>query len=111
MIDLFNNGPIDWFIRGVGTNTASKLFWKYVPGVEVKLRWPRGYIETTTDNNQTYSADPNMHYGPWLTEHVGRQYLSWDWTVTSNDLTDNTLTLKIRRGQSKYASMAIMKWG
>jgi hypothetical protein len=111
MRDLFNSSPIDWFIKGVGTNIASKLFWRFVPGVEFKLRWPRGWTEPTADGVQTESADPNAHYRPWFERHVGKQCISWDWTVKESDLTGNTLTVKIRRGRAKYASMAIMKWG
>jgi hypothetical protein len=106
-----DNRNIEWYIEGVGTSIVSKLFWRFVPGVEFKLRWPRGWTEPTPDGVQIESYNPNDHFRPWLEKHVGKQYINWDWAIKDEDLITDTLTIKIRRGRSKYVSMAVMKWG
>ncbi|MBT4730746.1 hypothetical protein HOB87_02085, partial [Candidatus Woesearchaeota archaeon] len=54
----------------------NKIFWKYVPGVKVTVKWPRGLLTVDDDHPswdwtygakyQTFStADPNDWYRPW----------------------------------------------
>lgn len=97
------------------------LWWRFMPGTEIKVRWPVGKI--TVDHNdprwvdlggavwvELESADPNDHYRPELTEKCGRQGWDWQWDLRDNDAAENKLTVKIRRGKSKYASYFALKW-
>jgi hypothetical protein len=97
------------------------LFWHLVPTVEITLKWPVGEIvvrpgqpgwDWTMGATQQliFSSDPNDHYRPWLEEHVGRQGWAWDWELSTHDVLNNRLTLKVRRDKAKYASMAAMRW-
>lgn len=88
---------------------------KYVPGVIVKVKWPVGPIEIWHDNGAyeyfEESADPNDHYRPWMKKHVGRQGIDWQWDIIDNDISTNKLSIKFRKGKTKYASLAMIKWG
>ncbi len=96
------------------------LWWRFVPGVKVKLRWPKGTIVVGYDDSRWYdcgatwveieSADPNDFYRPWLEKHVGRQGWHWDWRMEDNDVADNCLTLKICKSKTKYATLAGIQW-
>ena len=85
-----------------------------MPGVVVKVRWPRGWVvlDESGDGSQvsTDSADPNDHYRPWLEANVGRQGWDWNWQVLDNDVADDQLTIKFRRRHAKYATIAVMRW-
>ena len=91
-----------------------KLWWRFMPGVEVKVRWPRGWVVLHEDDDgskvSTNSADPNDHYRPWLEKHVGRQRWDWDWQLRDNDLVENQLTIKIRQAKSQYATIVGLRW-
>ncbi len=82
-----------------GLNIRDKLWWRFMPGIVVNVRWP-------TDQ----PADPNFHYRPYLEQHVGRQGRDWNWGMADRDATDNRLTIKIRRKHEKYATMLSMMW-
>lgn len=92
----------------------NKLWWRWMPGCTVKVRWPVGEIrlrqEASGISAAFRSADPHDHYGPWLTEHAGRQGLDWNWDLRDNDATENRLTIKFRRGRSDSAVMAALMW-
>lgn len=96
-------------------------FWHLFPTVDVSLKWPVGMITVDPDHpkwdwtlgatlQEGFSADPNDHYRPWLEKHVGKQGWDWDWNMVGNDVADNRLTLRIRRGKSKYATLAAVMW-
>ena len=96
------------------------LWWRYVPGVKVKLRWPVGMIVVEYGHPKWYdvgahfvelaSADPNDHYRPWLEKHVGRQGWHWDWRMEDNDAAYKSLTLKVCKSKTKYATLAGIQW-
>jgi hypothetical protein len=105
-----------------GLNIMERLWWWFVPGVIVKVKWPKGMI--TVDHNDprwfdcggavwvTYeSADPNDHYRPWLDKNIGKQKYDWDWGFVGNDVSENCLTIKIRQSKAEYATMMVMMWG
>ena len=57
-----------------------KLWWKYMPTVEIEVKWPHGKITvdethpswdwTMSAKYQTFdTADPNDWYRPWLEEN------------------------------------------
>jgi hypothetical protein len=90
------------------------LWWRFMPGVVINVRWPRGWvvIEEHSDGTRvgTDSADPNDHYRPWLEANVGRQGWDWDWGMADTDATLDRLTIKIRRSQARLATIAVMRW-
>ncbi len=97
------------------------LWWRYWPGVKVKLCWPEEKEFVVDHNDPRWydvgsvwvsfrSVDPNDHYRPWLEEHVGRQDWDWGWTMEDNDAADNLLTLKVCKSKSKYATIAALQW-
>ena len=105
-----------------GLSLRQKLWWWFVPGVEVVVKWPSGKI-TIDDNDprwdwtlgSTYqegeSADPNDHYRPWLEANVGHQGWDWDWVGQwyYHDQC-NSIHIKVREKHSAYASMMALKW-
>ena len=110
---------INWFPRSgwmpCGLNIKDKLWWRFMPGVIINVAWPKGpivkeFIDQYKTDEQWLSADPNDHYRPWLKKHVGKQGWDWNWGVCSNDVSDNRLTIKIRRKHAKYATIAALWW-
>lgn len=77
------------------------LWWRLMPGVRFKVAWPSTSI----------SSDPNDVYRQWLERNVGRQGWDWDWMLVDNDVADNLLTIKFRRGRHRYMAAALLKWG
>lgn len=90
------------------------LWWRFMPGVVIKVRWPTGETRIKQEPSGIWdyvkSADPNDHYRPWLENHVGRQGWDWDWTVSGNDLSENTVTIKFKKGKEYWATVAALKW-
>ena len=97
-----------------GLNFVDKLWWRFVPGVVINVKWPKGFVilEEMSDGTKvgTESADPNDHYRPWLEEHVGRQGWDWNWGMGGEDATENRLTIKVRHRYAKYATIAKLNW-
>ena len=104
-----------------GLNIKEKLWWYFMPGVVVSVKWPKGQVRVGPSHRDGYSgygpefeyvdsADPNDHYRPWLEEHIGKQGWDWNWGISSRDATDNRLTIKIRQKHAKYALLAVIKW-
>ena len=104
-----------------GLNIIHQLWWRFVPGVIINVKWPKGPL--VVDHNDPRwvdlggavwvsidSADPNDHYRPWMEKHVGRQGWDWNWGMANNDATENRLTIKIRQKHAKYATIAAMRW-
>ena len=106
----------------MGLNILQKLWWRFVPGVVVNVRWPAGNI--VVDHNHPlwqdiggavwvdlgFSADPNDHYRPWMEQHIGKQGWDWNWGMADRDASENRLTIKIRQRHAKYATIAALKW-
>lgn len=69
------------------------IWWKLVPGVEVRLPWPSGWVVLHEDADggkvSVDSADPNDHYRPWLEKNIGRQGWDWEW---KHIITDTMVT-------------------
>ena len=113
-----------WHHHGVkvATSFLNKIWWKLMPGVTVKVKWPSGNI--VVDHNDPrwqdmggavrvdlgFSADPNDHYRHWMESIVGRQGWDWDWTLMGNDILENKLTIKFRKGKEKFATVALLLW-
>jgi hypothetical protein len=104
-----------------GLNIREKLWWRFVPGVVVNVKWPKGQVKVGPSHRDGYSgygpeyeyvdsADPNDHYRPELTELVGKQGIHWNWGMADRDATDNRLTIKIIKSKAKYASYFAIKW-
>lgn len=105
-----------------GLNIIEKLWWRFVPGEIVNVKWPKGPL--IVDHNdprwvdlggavwvQIDSADPNDHYRPYMEKYIGRQGWDWNWGVANNDVADNRLTIKIRQTHVKYATILAIMWG
>lgn len=86
--------------RGIEMSLFESLWWRFMPGVTITVRWPRG-VE---------SSDPNHYYRPWLEQHVGRQGWDWDWRLFGNNVAEDCLTIKVRRPHAKYATIASIRW-
>lgn len=102
-------------------NIWQQLWWRFVPGVVINVRWPAGKIVVDHDDprwdwtlgavrQEFESADPNDHYRPWMEAHVGRQGWDWNWGMANRDATDNRLTIKIRQKHQECAIIAKMMW-
>ena len=107
----------------MGLNILQKLWWRFVPGVVINVRWPTGAIVAGPGPEDPFwydlggaayvtfeSADPNDHYRPWMEQHVGKQGWDWNWGMADRDATDNGLTIKIRQRHAKYATIAAIRW-
>jgi hypothetical protein len=104
-----------------GLNIWQRLWWRFVPGEVINVRWPVGDIIITDDNPRwdwtigppwyvVESTDPNDHYRPELTRLVGKQGWNWNWGMAHNDVAANRLTIKFRRKHAKWASYFALKW-
>jgi hypothetical protein len=104
-----------------GLNFWEKLWWRFIPGVVINVRWPRGEIVIDEEHPLwdwtvgpskyiVQSTDPNEHYLPYLEKHVGRQGWDWNWGMGGHDATEDRLTIKIRQKHAKYATMIAMMW-
>ena len=105
----------------VAMGIVNKLWWLFMPGTTIKVSWPVGEILITEDDPRwdwtigpskykIHSADPNDHYRLEIENKVGRQGWDWDWTLTDNDINDNKITIKFRRGKEHLATYFSMKW-
>lgn len=104
-----------------GLSFFDKLWWRFMPGVIINVRWPpesmivvgfghRGWSGMGPMYEEVYSADPNDHYRPWLEKYVGKQGWNWQWGMANNDVAENRLTIKIRSKYAKFATIAAMHW-
>lgn len=99
----------------------NQLWWRFIPGVEIKVIWPNGSLlideshptwdwTVGTSRYWVESADPNEHYRPKIERLVGRQGWDWDWCLKDNDIAENRLTIKFRKGKDTWASYFLLKW-
>ena len=99
--------------KGLNMGWWDQLWWRFMPGVVVKVRWPRGWVVLHDSGDgscvSTESADPNDHYRPWLEANVGRQGWDWNWRL-DDDIMEDQLTIKFRRRHEKYATIAVLRW-
>jgi hypothetical protein len=104
-----------------GLNIWQTLWWRFVPGEVINVRWPVGDIIITEDDPRwdwtlgpsryiVESADPNDHYRPEMEKYCGRQGWDWNWGMAHNDVAANRLTIKIRRKYANYAILLAIKW-
>jgi hypothetical protein len=106
---------LDLFFRNIDNeykNIWYQLWWRYMPGVTVVVKWPRGWTEPIPAPGggfiQMDTADPNDHYRPELERLVGRQGLHWDWQI--DNIANDTLKIKIIKSKAHLASYFAMKW-
>lgn len=75
------------------TGLKQALWWAAVPGVEITLPWPTGWVVLHEDPDgskvSVESADPNDHYRPWLEKNIGKQGWDWEW---KHIITDTMIT-------------------
>jgi len=105
-----------------GLNFWEKLWWQFMPGVVINVRWPRGEIVIDEEHPLwdwtigpskyiVQSTDPNEHYRPELTRLVGKQRIHWNWGMGDRDATEDRLTIKIIKSKAHLASYFALKWG
>jgi hypothetical protein len=106
---------LDLFFRNIDNeykNIWYQLWWRYMPGVTVVVKWPRGWTEPIPAPGggfiQMDTADPNDHYRPYMEKHIGRQGWDWDWRI--DDIANDTLAIKLRRRHQNYVSVLALKW-
>ena len=106
-----------------GLNLKDQLWWRFMPGVVINVRWPTGVIVAGPGPKDPLwydlggaayvafeSADPNDHYRPWLEQHIGKQGWDWNWGMGGMDATENRLTIKIRQKYAEHATIAALRW-
>lgn len=104
-----------------GLNMFEQLWWRFMPGTIIKVKWPTGLAVIDESMPQwdwtigpsrylVESADPNDHYRPYLEKNVGRQGWDWNWGWADNDVAENMLTIKIRQKYSDHAIMLALRW-
>jgi hypothetical protein len=116
-----NNHMIDWYrIQQVLSLKYwwSVFWWRFVPGIEIKVHWPVGDIavdhndprwyDVGADRVQVWSVYPEDHYGPFMREWIGKK--GWDWDWESIDEMSNYLIIRIRKKHATYASHIAMMW-
>lgn len=90
------------------------LWWKFMPGVEFKVKWPCGWVVLDDDGQggqtSTESADPNDHYRPEMETLIGRQGWDWQWDLRDSDISENKLTIKVRNKHKETAMMLALRW-
>lgn len=88
----------------------SKLWWKFMPGVVVKVKWPRGWYPLDESGSvDCETSDPNTAYRWYLEQYVGKQGWDWNWKIGSYE--NDSLCIKLRSGKDEYADMIALKWG
>ena len=110
-----------WVPMGLGFR--DKLWWRFMPGVAINVKWPKGMIVAGPGPEDprwhdwggaayiTFeSADPNDHYRPWMEKNVGKQGRDWNWGLAGNDTSENRLTIKFRKSKEQYATLAAIMW-
>ena len=104
-----------------GLNIIHQLWWRFMPGVIINVKWPVGNITVDESDprwdwslgstkQEGFSADPNDHYRPWMEKNIGKQGWDWNWGMADRDATENRLTIKIRRKYQDYAIIAKLMW-
>lgn len=106
----------------MGLNFYQKLWWKFVPGVVIKVKWPRGNIVVNDQDPRWvdwggavwvdlgFSADPNDHYRWYMEKYIGKQGWDWNWGLSDNDTAEDMMTIKIKKSKSKYATIIGLMW-
>jgi len=106
-----------------GLNLYEKLWWRFMPGIIINVKWPRGQIVVGPNSRNwdgvtnpcvrqlVESADPNDHYRPQLEQLIGKQGRDWNWGMANNNVSDNRLTIKIKKSKAEYATILAVLWG
>lgn len=82
-----------------------KLWWKFVPGCVVTLR-----VDSDSSLDLTEQVFARRQ---WLEDHVGKQYVTWDWKYYwdyTNDTTTNYLEIKARCDKKRQIMEAYLRW-
>ena len=96
------------------SNFIHTLWWRFVPGTTITVKWPSGWAVLADDSNGSItsveSADPNDHYRTALEKSVGIQGWDWNWGCEDDDVTNNTITIKIRQAHAAQATYFQLLW-
>lgn len=99
-----------WEIHKRSGNIFSAIWWNWIPGEIITVKWPTGMIDEYCEpfnGRQIFSADPNDFYRSELEKLCGRQGRNWDWRHVNDD---NLLHIKFRSKFAKYAAYFAIKW-
>jgi hypothetical protein len=108
--------------RGIEMSLFEQLWWRFMPGEVITVRWPRGDVLVNHDDarwqdmggavwvNLGFSADPNDHYRSELEQKCGRQGWDWNWRLFGDNALEDRLTIKIRQKHARWATYFSMKW-
>lgn len=107
--------------QGIEMSLFESLWWRFMPGVTITVRWPRGQVQVGPGHREGWSgtgeyfeyvesSDPNDHYRPWLEQHVGRQGWDWNWRLFGNNVAEDCQTIKIRRPKTHWCSIIALQW-
>lgn len=98
----------------VRSGLIEKLWWKFMPGTIIKVKWPKNEwvtVHTWSDGSveQKCTNDPNYHYRPWLEKNAGKQGIDWNWKIAPWP-EDSALYIKFRKGKEQWSSVAGLLW-
>lgn len=112
-----------WEIHKRAGNLVEAAWWRFMPGVTINVKWPKGMIVAGPGPEDPLwydlggaayitfeSADPNDHYRPWMEKNVGKQGWDWQWGLRDNNAAENRLTIKVRTKHAGWATMAALLW-
>lgn len=88
-------------------NFLGDLWWNFVPGPVVTVKWPRGWTRVDEQGHSCESADPNDHWRSWLEKNVGRQNWDWGWRV---NIGHNAVDIKFRRAHSSKLTAFLLRY-
>jgi hypothetical protein len=102
-----------------GLGFWEKLWWKFVPGTVIDIKWPSGNI--VVDHNDPrwvdmgavwvdlgFSTNPNDHCRWYLEKHVGRQGRDWQWGMSKHNI--DHITIKVRQKYQNHAIIMALMW-
>ena len=103
-----------WEIHKRTANIFANIWWKWVPGVVITVKWPYGLVpvfDSPFNGIMIPSADPNDHYRPWLESFIGKQGSDWDWRIGDIESDgSNRLVIKLKNKHSLNATIIRLKW-
>ena len=88
-----------------GLGFWQKLWWKFVSGPVIDIKWPSGNIVWF---DMGFSTNPNDHYRWYLEKHIGRQGWDWQWGMSKHNI--DYITIKVRQKYQNHAIIMSLMW-
>ena len=80
---------------------GQRIWWGIVRYQEAELPWQ---ALAATDMTGVTCSDPDVNYGAWLRENVGRQHWDWQWYAVDYE----TLRLRVREKHAAALSAFLL---